>query len=362
MKKVIVGLVVALLAVFAPTAAFAAEGQFTVDEAGITLPAGQVIPDGGHINVNSEPNAWNMHFQSKCIERTDYECYGKIHNDAQYIGQSFIPWSAFSLTAPFCVTWVQVGGYDYHFGEQQEDPICVGDEVTPDPEFRWNESVVESTPDCVNRTVTITTTRTEESAGYYKGDDGKFYLGGFFPTGISESTDTTRDATEVECPTPIVEYPELETYTDFTCESIHFWHSELYDQNGVTPDYYQYWVDGDVEASEQYSVPTDGFDISVPTGGKVYLTVKAVYGLDAVTVIERAFVLPNCDIPEPPVVVDPPVVVEPEIQAHESAPAVAELAKTGSSSMVFPIAAGLFLIALSVAVMVYARRKKNDVL
>lgn len=121
-------------------------GPYIVTEAGITLPEGATFPDGGHVNVNSEPNAWNMHFEAKCIDRTDYECAGKIHDDAQYIGASFIPWSAFGLTGKFCVTWVQVANYDYHFGENGEDPLCIGEPPIEEPPVIEEPPIIEEPP------------------------------------------------------------------------------------------------------------------------------------------------------------------------------------------------------------------------
>lgn len=128
MKKIFIGLVVALLAMLTPTAAFADESRFTVDQSGITLPDGQVFPDNGHVNIQSDPWGFDLHFESKCINRTDNECQGKLHDSAQFIGKGFIPWESVGVYDGACVKWVQVSGYDYHFGENGEAPVCVGDE------------------------------------------------------------------------------------------------------------------------------------------------------------------------------------------------------------------------------------------
>src|SRR5690606_24688472 len=68
---------------------------YTVDATGITLPAGDVFPDNGHINITTTTGDFGIHFESKCTTRTDAECATK-HQAAQYIGKSFIPWSAFT--------------------------------------------------------------------------------------------------------------------------------------------------------------------------------------------------------------------------------------------------------------------------
>lgn len=130
--------VAAIAAIFSVTPANASDLQFTVSAEGITLPPGETFLPEGHVNINADPNgAWNMHFESKCIERTDYECAGKIHNDAQYIGKSFIPWEAFGLVAPYCVTWVQVSQFNYHFDSSGGGtPVCVGQPPTND--FVWD--------------------------------------------------------------------------------------------------------------------------------------------------------------------------------------------------------------------------------
>jgi len=105
---------------------------YTVDQSGITLPAGQALEDNGHINVRTESGTVNLHAESKCIQREDAECAGVRHEQAQFIGQSFIPWSAFGLVAPFCVEWVQWSGAPEHFGEGGQAPVCVG-APTPEP-------------------------------------------------------------------------------------------------------------------------------------------------------------------------------------------------------------------------------------
>jgi hypothetical protein len=97
---------------------------YTVDATGITLPSGSVFTDHQEINIHSTPNGTNIHFEAKCISRTDAECAGDPHSLAQYIGKSFLPWSAFHLTGSFCVSWVQVGGYNQHFGEGGQSPVC----------------------------------------------------------------------------------------------------------------------------------------------------------------------------------------------------------------------------------------------
>lgn len=131
-------LVAALTIAFAPSAAFAGSDNktpYTLTKEGIQLPDGHVIEDNGHINIRATGSEWhNLHFESKCIERTDAECKGLRHDAAQYIGKNFIPWSAFGLDDSFCITWVQISKYNEHFGEGKKDkPFCVNCKPEPTP-------------------------------------------------------------------------------------------------------------------------------------------------------------------------------------------------------------------------------------
>lgn len=120
-------------ATFATSAPASAHGQsFDVTEAGIQLQRGTFEPNG-HINIKlSNQSTVNVHFEEKCVTATDKsnpECFGTAPNkssQAQYIGTSFIPWSALGATpaSSACVVWVQVGQEQYHYGENGEAPFC----------------------------------------------------------------------------------------------------------------------------------------------------------------------------------------------------------------------------------------------
>lgn len=112
---------------------------YTVSAEGISLSGGSTFSDDGHINVRLAEGAGtaNVHFEAKCATRTDAECAGERHDHAQFIGQSFIPWSAFTLPASGCVEWVQLSQYNEHFGEGGQAPVCYGTPtppVEPEPE------------------------------------------------------------------------------------------------------------------------------------------------------------------------------------------------------------------------------------
>ncbi len=110
---------------------------FIVDPAGVALPVGTTFPDNGHVNIRTTDGVEaGLHFESKCITRTDAECAGARHDAAQFIGQAFIPWTAFGLDpATVCVEWVQVSMYNQHHGEGGQAPVgngCAKAEPTPE--------------------------------------------------------------------------------------------------------------------------------------------------------------------------------------------------------------------------------------
>jgi LPXTG-motif cell wall-anchored protein len=126
LKKIITAIAMAgamLLAV--PTAAHAGGSDsptpYTVDSAGITLPSPDTFPDGGHVNLQTSAGGKGIHFES-------------LNNQpsGQWIGQSFIPWSAFGLTDCDTVSWVQVSLYNEHFGEGGQSPVTVGNCAPPE--------------------------------------------------------------------------------------------------------------------------------------------------------------------------------------------------------------------------------------
>lgn len=124
---------VALFATAARAAGSDSPTPYTVDRTGITLPAGQTFPDNGHVNVRWTGGAAGLHFEGKCVTRTDAECAGGRHDAAQLIGAAFIPWSAFGVPSDACITWVQISTFDEHFGEGGQPPVCLTEEE-PCPE------------------------------------------------------------------------------------------------------------------------------------------------------------------------------------------------------------------------------------
>src|SRR5690625_1852668 len=139
MRTTLTALVAALFLILTPTAALAGSDGATpyqVTTVGVHLPAGDTFPAGGHVNVR--------YFDGDGIQRT-----AGIHFDANnnqpggaWIGESFIPWSAFGITEGR-ITWVQVDGYNQHFGEGGEKPIRVGPKAEPGTAGSAREDVAE---------------------------------------------------------------------------------------------------------------------------------------------------------------------------------------------------------------------------
>lgn len=102
---------------------------YTVTAEGITFP--KPLEAHGHVNIRTEQGSFGVHFDPN-----------NGHPGGQWIGKDFMPWSAFS-DQPLCVEWVQVAGFNEHFGEGGQEPIGPGcgpsveephPEPTPTPE------------------------------------------------------------------------------------------------------------------------------------------------------------------------------------------------------------------------------------
>lgn len=86
---------------------------YTVDANGVTLASGETFKANGHVNITANKPSKNIHFDPN-----------NNQPGGAWIGKSNIPWSAFGLTGDFCVSWVQVDGYNEHFGEGGQAPFC----------------------------------------------------------------------------------------------------------------------------------------------------------------------------------------------------------------------------------------------
>ena len=138
-------LVASLFVVFTFVVAFASPAvagsdsptPYTVTAQGITFPA--PLEAHGHVNVRlTNGSSRGLHLDPN-----------NGHPGAAWIGASFLPWSALGITGS-CVAWVQVAGYNEHFGEGGQSPVCLAPTPAPTPEPSWSaepEPSVEPTPE-----------------------------------------------------------------------------------------------------------------------------------------------------------------------------------------------------------------------
>ena len=142
-------LVASLFVVFTFVVAFASPAvagsdsptPYTVTAQGITFPA--PLEAHGHVNVRlTNGSSRGLHLDPN-----------NGHPGAQWIRAAFLPWSALGITGG-CVSWVQVAGYNEHFGEGGQEPVCLAPTPTPTPtptpEPSWTaapEPTVEPTPE-----------------------------------------------------------------------------------------------------------------------------------------------------------------------------------------------------------------------
>lgn len=132
---------VALSAVVALTGATAAVAggsdaptPYDVTEVGITLPDGAAFARHGHVNVRWQSPAGsgtvNAHVEGPGTRWHDLE------------GASGVTWERLGLPTDACVTWVQIHGFNEHYGEGGQQPLC----RTPDRPAPYPRPVPEPAP------------------------------------------------------------------------------------------------------------------------------------------------------------------------------------------------------------------------
>ena len=139
----IIALTAALVAAFVVSGPAHAGGSdsptpYTVAAQGITFPRPLAAHD--HVNVRlTDGTSRGLHLDPN-----------NGHPGAQWIGASFLPWSALGITDGSCVAWIQWSGANEHFGEGGQSPVCLtAPTPTPTPEPSWTaapEPTVEPTP------------------------------------------------------------------------------------------------------------------------------------------------------------------------------------------------------------------------
>lgn len=135
MKKT-ASIILAAGLVLSPTAAHATGGSdsptpYTVSVQGVTLPEGQTFAAHGHVNYKTTLRSGGMHFDPN-----------NNQPGGAYIGKSFFP---IDLKPGECITWVQVHGFNEHFGEGKQEPVCAPEAPPTDPPSE--EPTPDSTPE-----------------------------------------------------------------------------------------------------------------------------------------------------------------------------------------------------------------------
>lgn len=100
---------------------------YDVSSHGLTLPDGATFADGGHVNIrfttpDGTEDSASIHFESQNDQAS-----------GEFVGERYLPWSQLIDADGYCVTWVQVGGYDEHFGEGGQKPVCSDSEPPQEP-------------------------------------------------------------------------------------------------------------------------------------------------------------------------------------------------------------------------------------
>lgn len=98
---------------------------YRVTATGIELPTGVVFEVHGHVNVAytsaQGPGLRNVHVEQPGTR------FGDV------AGTATLTWDRAGLPADACITWVQVGGFDEHYGEGGQAPVCRTGAVTDTP-------------------------------------------------------------------------------------------------------------------------------------------------------------------------------------------------------------------------------------
>lgn len=88
---------------------------YTVTADGLTLPEGRTFVENDHVNVRYVVDGVTLSAQLHVQAATA---------QGSFAGRSDVRWSELGLPAEHCVTWVQVSGFNEHFGEGGQRPVC----------------------------------------------------------------------------------------------------------------------------------------------------------------------------------------------------------------------------------------------
>ncbi|MCC2320777.1 hypothetical protein [Cellulomonas xiejunii] len=109
----------ALLLVGAATAASAgsdAPPPYRVTGTALELPVGATLQVHGHVNV--------VYTSARGTASRNVHIEGPGTPFGDLVGTSVLTWDRAGLPPDACITWVQVSGYDEHYGEGGQAPVC----------------------------------------------------------------------------------------------------------------------------------------------------------------------------------------------------------------------------------------------
>ncbi|GEA84324.1 MAG: hypothetical protein NVV70_10895 [Cellulomonas sp.] len=88
---------------------------YDVSPEALTLPVGDTFDVHDHVNVrytkHGRDGSANIHIEPG-------------RSSAALVGKSTVRWELVGVPQGSCITWVQVSGYDEHFGEGGQKPVC----------------------------------------------------------------------------------------------------------------------------------------------------------------------------------------------------------------------------------------------
>lgn len=97
---------------------------YTVTADGLSLPAGRTFVEHDHVNVRyvvgDQTLTAQLHVQAATAQ-------------GAFAGRTGLAWTELGLPDTYCVTWVEVSGYNEHFGEGGQRPACTDAPTTAEP-------------------------------------------------------------------------------------------------------------------------------------------------------------------------------------------------------------------------------------
>lgn len=123
MRRALATLTAALVAAVVVSGPAVAGGSdsvtpYTVTPAGIEFPT--PLAAHGHVNIRlTDGTTRGLHFDPN-----------NGHPGAQWIGATFLPWSALGITGG-CIAWVQWSDTNEHYGEGGQPSVCLDTPTTP---------------------------------------------------------------------------------------------------------------------------------------------------------------------------------------------------------------------------------------